>query len=112
MKQIPRDVLVQAGFGDLNLDNESDEDEFLSQTSVNDSDYQVLLQEDFVDVLNKNLALTQSVDGSSVKNSLKSQTRDPEIQAPKYKPNMCYNQQYYQMFLSNQQILEQIDFIG
>ena len=43
LKQIPRDNLVQAGFGDLNLENESDEEEFLSQTSVNDSDYQVLL---------------------------------------------------------------------
>lgn len=103
---------MQAGFGDLNLENESDEDEFLSQTSVSDSDYQVLLQDDFVEVMNKNLATPQSVDGSSVKNSLRSLGRDPDMQPPKYNSNTCFNQQYYQMFLCNQQILEQIDCIG
>lgn len=47
--------MIQAGFGDLNLDSFSDQEDFLSQTSVNDSDYQVLIQDDFVDVMNKNI---------------------------------------------------------
>lgn len=47
--------MIQAGFGDLNLDSLSDQEDFLSQTSVNDSDYQVLIQDDFVDVMNKNI---------------------------------------------------------
>ena len=69
LKQIPRDVLIQAGFGDLNLENESDDDEFLSETSVNESDYQVLIQDDFVDVMNKNISGNQSFENSSIKNS-------------------------------------------
>lgn len=116
LKQIPRDELVQAGFGDLNLGSDTDEDEFLSQTSVNDSDYQVLVQDDFVDVMNKNFhrsspQQSSSVDGSSMKNSLKSLGCDLDIQVPKYSPNNCYNQQYYQMFLNNQTILENIDLV-
>lgn len=43
LRQIPRDKMIQAGFGDLNLDSLSDQEDFLSQTSVNDSDYQVLI---------------------------------------------------------------------
>ena len=39
LKQIPKEQLIQAGFGDLNLDDESEDCEFLSETSVNDSDY-------------------------------------------------------------------------
>lgn len=30
LKQIPRSVLTQAGFGDLNLENDSDDGDFLS----------------------------------------------------------------------------------
>jgi len=84
-------VLVQAGFGDLNLENESDDDEFLSETSVNDSDYQVLLQEDFVEVMNKNLGAHSPDYSSSIKNSPNSLARDLEIQVPKFSPRYCYN---------------------
>lgn len=48
----------------------------------------------------------------SVKNSLRSLNTEVDVQVPKYNPGICFNQQYFQMFLKNQQILEQIDYIG
>ena len=85
-------MLIQAGFGDLNLENESDEEDFLSETSVNDSDYQVLLQDDFVDVMSKNLGDHSPQYSSSIKASPNSLTRDLDIQVPKFSPRHCYNQ--------------------
>lgn len=94
------------------MENESDDEDFLSQTSVNDSDYQVLLQDDFVEVMNKNFGAHSPDSTSSMKNSPKSLARDLEIQVPKFSPRQCYNQQFYQKFIENQHLLEQIDIIG
>ena len=95
LKQIPRSVLTQAGFGDLNLENDSDDGEFLSQTSVNDSDYQVLIQDDFVDVMNRNINAHSPGDSSLKHNSPSSLPRDVDISAPGYNPVLCFNQKYY-----------------
>ena len=48
LKKIPKLALEQMGFGDL--DFEQDED-FLSESSISESDYQLLQQDDFFDLI-------------------------------------------------------------
>ena len=76
--------LEQLGCGDLELEKEED---FLSESSLAESDFELLNNDNFFDIV-----------------------KDVEMQElPKYDPKKSYDSEFYNLFIQNQNLLEQVE---
>ena len=101
MKGLPRSQLIKMGFGDLNTCAEEESD-FLSESSISESDFQVILKDDFMNLIqdinidelkNEETASTRHAVSSSQSSSSKVVSK-----VPKYDPSIDYGEEYFEMF--------------
>lgn len=109
LKQIPRDVLNQFGLGDL-IDDKDGED-YLSESSVEDADFEVLQGDDFFNMMKTmSASVSPYVDGSTEQGSRRLDSQlSPESQLgstsmfklPEYDPTKSYEAEYFKMHIKN-----------
>ena len=78
--------LEQLGLGDLDVDKEED---FLSESSLAESDFDLLMNDNFFEIM-------KEVDTD-------------EVEMPKYDPSKRYDSEFYNLFIQNQNLLEQVE---
>jgi len=104
---------MQMGFGDLHF-NEGESEDFLSETSIADSDFQILKSDDFFAAAQ---GITVDRTNDSVPNdaspgpSGQALCPDPkhQLSLPVYRPDTAYDVEFYTLFDQNQELLAQIE---
>jgi hypothetical protein len=102
------------GYGDLEVEDK-DED-FLSQSCVSETDFQLLMKDNFFDIVKEIQAdLPQK---SITPHKLNTGPRESSTAAvspldamkmPEYDPSKSYDAEFYNLFIWNQQLLEQVE---
>ena len=99
---MPRDKLIKMGFGDLN-GNDADQSDYLSSSSVAESDFQVLVSDEFFS-LAQDINEEQPIEDLSTCNansSTASSASKPVFKLPKYDQSINYDSEFYNLFLKN-----------
>ena len=113
IKALPRSKLIKMGFGDLNTSTEEESD-FLSQSSISESDFHVFLKDDFMNLM-QDINIEEVVkndETASTRHAVSStQSSSSKIgfKLPKYDPSIDYSEEYYEMFEQNMALLERLD---
>lgn len=98
LKKIPKIQLEQMGHGNLIEMLDHDED-FLSKSSISDSDFQLLMKDNFFELV------------KDIQTDLKKveiQTKTP-LQMPKYDSKIAYDSEFYNLFIKNQSLMESVE---
>ena len=114
LKSIPKIKLEQMGFGDLDYEKEED---FLSESSFAESDFDLLMQDDFFDIMKE---IQQDISGIEKQQQLQDieiESEDDVIEQknfemPEYDPNLQYDSEFYNLFIQNQNLLEKIEQVA
>lgn len=102
IKALPRSKLIKMGFGDLNTSVEEESD-FLSQSSISESDFQVFLKDDFMNLM-QDINIEEVVKNDETActrqpvSSTQSSSSKIGFKLPKYDPSIDYSEEYYEMF--------------
>lgn len=86
------------GHGNLIEMLDHDED-FLSKSSISDSDFQLLMKDNFFELV------------KDIQTDLKKveiQTKTP-LQMPKYDSKIAYDSEFYNLFIKNQSLMESVE---
>ena len=93
IKSFPKIKLEQLGLGDIELEKCED---FLSESSFAESDFDLLMSDNFFDVMKD----IEDVESPRSEQSMK---------MPKYDPSKQYDNEFYNLFIQNQNLLEQVE---
>jgi hypothetical protein len=97
IRQFPKIKLEQLGLGDIDVEKSED---FLSESSFAESDFELLMSDNFFDIM-------KDIQGDFVQEM--SPKSDKCMTFPDYDPNKQYDCEFYNLFIQNQNLLEQVE---
>lgn len=103
------------GFGgDLLQNCETLQSDFISQSSIDDSDFDVLVKDNLCEIMKdvNSDDFKMVEDSASTRNAISSSQSSIQklpLGIPKYDPNISYDAEYYELFEKNMELLEEID---
>ena len=114
LKSFPKIKLEQMGFGDLDYEKEED---FLSESSFAESDFNLLMQDDFFEIMKDIQSDIAGIEKQQRPQDIEIESEDDVIEQknfemPEYDPDTQYDCEFYNLFIQNQNLLEKIEQVA